>query len=119
MAQIAIQAVREILSLQRDSCPFSTRQSGAQDLLLMGLGAWVSDYHRHEEQGSNVDLTPLLGKHYIRLRLNLALNKFGRKEKNGSLIRVSMPAFGEDYKSASIMLTRFIEDLYPYLRKYL
>ena len=60
-----------------------------------------------------------LGKNYIKLRLNLALNKFSRKEKNGSLIRVSTPVFGEDYKSASNMLTRFIEDLYPYLIKYL
>jgi len=60
-----------------------------------------------------------LGKNYIKLRLNLALNKFGRKEKSGSLIRVSTPVVGEDYKSASNMLTRFIEDLYPYLSKYL
>jgi EpsI family protein len=60
-----------------------------------------------------------LGKSYIKLRLNLALNKFGRKEKSGSLIRVSTPVFGEDYKSASNMLTSFIEDLYPYLTKYL
>ena len=60
-----------------------------------------------------------LGKNYIKLRLNLALNKFGRKEKNGSLIRVSTPVFREDYKSASNMLTRFVEDLYPYLSKYL
>ena len=28
---------------------------------------------------------------------------------------VSTPVFGEDYKSASNMLTMFIEDLYPYL----
>jgi len=49
-----------------------------------------------------------LGKNYIKLRLNLALNKFGRKEKNGSLIRVSTPVFGEDYKSASNTLTRII-----------
>jgi len=33
--------VREILSLQKDSCPFSTRRSDAQDLLLMGLSARV------------------------------------------------------------------------------
>ncbi|OPL11558.1 MAG: hypothetical protein AVO38_15795 [delta proteobacterium ML8_D] len=59
------------------------------------------------------------GKNYIRMRLNLALNKFGRKERNGSLIRVSSPVFGKDYKSASIILTGFIEDLYPYLYKYL
>jgi len=59
------------------------------------------------------------GKNYIKMRFNLALNKFSRKEKNGSLIRVSTPVFGEDYKSASIMLTSFIEDLYPYLSKYL
>jgi hypothetical protein len=39
--QLAIQAVREILSLQKDSCHFSTRRSDAQDLLLMGLRAWV------------------------------------------------------------------------------
>ena len=60
-----------------------------------------------------------VGQSYIKLRLNLALNKYGRKEKSGSLIRVSTPVFREDYKSASIMLTSFIGDLYPYLSKYL
>ncbi|MDL1962004.1 MAG: EpsI family protein [Deltaproteobacteria bacterium] len=60
-----------------------------------------------------------LGKNYIKMRMNLALNKFSRNEKNGSLIRVSSPVFGKDYKSASIILTIFIEDLYPYLKKYL
>jgi len=60
-----------------------------------------------------------VGRIYIKLRFSLALNKFGKEEKNGSLIRVSTPVSGDDYKSASIILTRFIEDLYPYLCKYL
>jgi EpsI family protein len=60
-----------------------------------------------------------VGQSYIKLRLNLAMNKFGRGKKSGSLIRVSTPVFREDYKSVSIILTGFIEDLYPHLNKYL
>ncbi len=60
-----------------------------------------------------------VGRSYLKLRFSLALNKFGREEKSGSLIRVSTPVSGDDYQSASKILTSFIGDLYPYLIKYL
>lgn len=60
-----------------------------------------------------------LGENYIRLRFNLALNKFGRKKKGGALIRVSTPNMANDFEGASAILTSFIADLYPYLIKYL
>ena len=60
-----------------------------------------------------------MGKSYIRLRFNLALNKFGKDEKSGSLIRVSAPVSGDDYQRTSETLVSFITDLYPYLVSYL
>jgi EpsI family protein len=56
------------------------------------------------------------GKNYIKMRLNLALNKFGRKGKNGSLIRVSTPIVSGDNQRASTILVNFIDELYPFLK---
>jgi len=60
-----------------------------------------------------------MGSSYIKLRFNLALNKFKTKSKAGSLIRVSTPVSGGNYKIASKTLTDFIQALYPYLNEYL
>ena len=60
-----------------------------------------------------------VGKSYLKLRFNLALNKFGKEEKSGSLIRASTPVNEDNYRMASETLISFITDLYPYLVKYL
>jgi len=60
-----------------------------------------------------------VGRSYIKLRLNLALDKFGKEEKSGSLIRISTHVLGDDYQTASKVLKKFIGDLYPYLANYL
>ena len=60
-----------------------------------------------------------LGQNYIRLKLNLAMNKFFNKNRSGSLIRVSTPIASKDHRHASAILVNFIQDLYPYLIKYL
>jgi EpsI family protein len=57
-----------------------------------------------------------LGKNYIKLRLNLALNKFFDKERSGALIRVSVPVLRGDTQRASTTLVNFIEELYPFLK---
>ena len=60
-----------------------------------------------------------VGKSYIKLRFNLALNKFKSKSRSGSLIRVSTPVVDGNYQAASKVLCSFIQALYPYLIKYL
>ena len=60
-----------------------------------------------------------VGKSYIKLRFNLALNKFKSKSRSGSLIRVSTPVVDSNYQAASKVLCSFIQALYPYLIKYL
>ena len=60
-----------------------------------------------------------MGENYIRLRFELALNKFSRTRKSGSLIRISTPLKFGDYDNAGKVLTEFLEELYPYLIKYL
>lgn len=60
-----------------------------------------------------------LGSSYIKLRLMLALNKFSENAKSGSLIRISTNLKPGEYDDASAVLTAFIEELYPYLVKYL
>ena len=60
-----------------------------------------------------------IGPNYIKLRLNLAINKFTDKKKSGSLIRVSTPVSNNNTQNAGIVLTGFIEALYPYLINYL
>jgi len=59
-----------------------------------------------------------LGNDYIRLLLNLVLNKLlGAKVKSGALIRVSTPVARDQggEKKAQIELRNFIEELYPFL----
>ncbi len=61
-----------------------------------------------------------VGRNYIKLRLNLVLNKFKEAKKSGSLIRVSTPLSTNDNgKNSHDELESFINDLYPYLVKYL
>jgi len=60
-----------------------------------------------------------MGRSYIKLRFNLALNKFKSKSISGSLIRVSTPMIDGNYRAASKTLTSFIQALYPYLIRYL
>ncbi len=60
-----------------------------------------------------------VGENYIKLRFALALNKFGSQKKSGSLIRVSTPIFQNDERDSHNRLVEFIEDLYPFLIKYL
>ena len=58
-----------------------------------------------------------LGQSYIRLRLNLAINKFSNQEKSGSLIRVSTPVSMSDVQNSSKTLVSFIRELHPFLVK--
>lgn len=60
-----------------------------------------------------------LGNSYIKLRLQLALNKFGSQSKSGSLIRLSTPIPIASSDKANELLTAFISDLLPYVNKYL
>ncbi len=60
-----------------------------------------------------------LRDNYIKLRLNLALNKFTKAKKSGALIRYSTPVKSGDSAAADKILTQFINDLYPFLLKYL
>jgi len=60
-----------------------------------------------------------MGENYIKLRLNLAINKFSNNEKSGSLIRISTPIQMSDTQEASKILLDFTQELYPYLIKYL
>ena len=61
-----------------------------------------------------------IGRNYIKLRLNLVLNKFKEARKSGSLIRVSAPlSVNDNGKKSHDLLESFINDLYPYLVKYL
>ncbi|MCK4787618.1 MAG: exosortase-associated EpsI family protein [Desulfobacteraceae bacterium] len=54
------------------------------------------------------------GQSYIKLRLNLTMNKIFNK-KSGSLIRVSVPVLHGDTQRASTTLVNFIEELYPFM----
>lgn len=56
-----------------------------------------------------------IGPNYIKLRLNLAINKFTNKKKSGSLIRISTPVSDDNTQKAANVLTGFIKELYPYL----
>ena len=61
-----------------------------------------------------------VGRNYIKLRLNLVLNKFKEAKKSGSLIRVSMPlSVVDNGKTSNNELENFISSLYPYLMEYL
>ena len=60
-----------------------------------------------------------LGQSYIKLRVNLALNKFRNTEKSGSLIRISTAIPSLNIQEASDNLCDFIVVLYPFLIEYL
>ena len=61
-----------------------------------------------------------VGRNYIRLRLNLALNKFKDARKSGSLIRVSTPLSAMDNgKMSHNQLENFISSLLPYLMEFI
>ena len=60
-----------------------------------------------------------IGPNYTKLRLNLAINKFTKKKKSGSLIRISTPVSDDNTQKAANVLTGFMEKLYPYLITYL
>ena len=60
-----------------------------------------------------------VGRDYLKLRMNLAWNKFFSTRRSGSLIRVSTPTIGGSQEKASKLLANFIQDLYPYLLRYL
>lgn len=61
-----------------------------------------------------------VGRNYIKLRLNLILNKFKGARKSGSLIRVSAPlTINDNGKKSHDELESFVNELYPYLVKYL
>lgn len=61
-----------------------------------------------------------VGRNYIRLRMNLVLNKFMGARKSGCLIRVSTPVSGVDKtEAAQRNLEKFINDLFPHMMEFL
>ena len=60
-----------------------------------------------------------MGKSYIHLRLKLAANKLSGNGSAGALIRVSTSAKTTDSMIALERLKLFVQDLYPYLVKYI
>lgn len=60
-----------------------------------------------------------LGRSYIKLRFNLAITKFTNTEKSGSLIRLSTPIEAGDIEKASATLIDYLNELYPFLIRYL
>lgn len=55
-----------------------------------------------------------VGRNYIKLRLNLVLNKFKEAKKSGSLIRVTPLPAADNGKTAHNELENFISSLLPY-----
>lgn len=60
-----------------------------------------------------------LGQSYIKLRFNLALNKFLSNEKSGALIRVSTPLNMKNMDDKSKILNKFIQEIIPFIIEYL
>lgn len=60
-----------------------------------------------------------MGRSYILLRLNMAINKFGHGSRSGSLVRVSTPIGEKGPEQAARTLSEYLSDLYPYVEKYL
>ena len=60
-----------------------------------------------------------LGDNYIKLRFNLALNKFSKNTKSGSLIRISTPIQNGNIEKSSQILLEFLNELYPFLMEFL
>jgi len=63
---------------------------------------------------------PFMGRSYLRLRLHLIMNKFSKQSHSGSLIRVStrLGLNGNDAQATSL-LKRFINDVEPFIVKFL
>ncbi|MCP3933655.1 MAG: EpsI family protein [Bacteroidetes bacterium] len=57
-----------------------------------------------------------VGRNYIKLRLNLVLNKFKEAKKSGSLIRVSTTDNGKESQKE---LENFLSSLFPYLMEFI
>lgn len=64
---------------------------------------------------------PFMGRSYIKLRLNLILNKFRDAKKSGSLIRVSTRIHPDSDQTdgGEVVLAEFINQLQPFLLRYL
>jgi EpsI family protein len=63
---------------------------------------------------------PFMGRSYLKLRLNLILNKFKDIPRSGSLIRVSTSIKNSlDDSLEKILLKKFINDLNPYIIRFL
>jgi len=60
-----------------------------------------------------------MGSSYIGLRFKLALNKFRHSRKSGSLIRFSTPIYYSNMSESAEILVAFIDEIMPYIRKYL
>jgi len=60
-----------------------------------------------------------IGRDYIKLRFNLAINKITKNAKSGSLIRITTGIHDDDIQKASNILRDFVKDLYPFLIAYL
>lgn len=60
-----------------------------------------------------------IGQSYIKLRFTLAINKLSNNKKSGALIRVSTPVLMDDEQKTEKILINFIEQLYPFVTKYL
>ena len=64
---------------------------------------------------------PFAGRSYIRLRMNLILNKFRDARKSGSLIRIStgIETDGDTENEGPAFVIDFLNHLQPYIIKYL
>ena len=64
---------------------------------------------------------PFTGRSYIKLRMNLILNKFRDARKSGSLIRIStsIGLDGDAENEGSALIIDFLNHLQPYIVKYL
>ena len=60
-----------------------------------------------------------IGPSYVKLRFKLAINKLLNNRKSGALIRISTPIISGDLQKAADNLYRFINELYPFIVKYL
>ncbi len=60
-----------------------------------------------------------MGDNYIKLRFNLALNKFSKNTKSGSLIRISTHIQNGNIEKSSEILHEFLKELYPFIMEYL
>lgn len=79
-----------------------------------------SDQGKHDLVYYFFKAGPFMGRSYLKLRLNLVLNKFGNTSKSGSLIRVSTEMDnGLDDHKESALLKVFINQLNPYIVRYL